>query len=177
MTIRPAAPTEAPAVAELAAETFPMACPPDDPAQDVAAFIAAELTQARFATRLADPEQSLLVADEDGLLVGYVLLVHTPPADPEVQAAVHARPTTELSKCYVRAGHHGAGTAGLLVDAAATLAVGRGAAGLWLGVSSVNVRAQRFYAKQGFTAVGHKNFRVGSQVYRDLVLERALPER
>lgn len=175
--IRAATTAEADAVAALAADTFPMACPPDDPPEDVAAFIAAELTTGRFATRLADPGQSVLVAAEGACLVGYALVVHAPPTDPEVTTALRLAPTAELSKCYVRADHHGTGTAAALVDAGARVAVERGAAGLWLGVSSVNVRAQRFYAKQGFTAVGHKNFRVGSQIYRDLVLERVLTER
>lgn len=175
MELRRAGVEDAVAVAELAATTFPLACPPDDPAEDVAAFVATELTPERFAARLADPRQTALVADDDGHLLGYVLLVHAAPTDPEVVAALRRTPTAELSKCYVREVAHGSGLAGTLLAAGAAEAAARGAAGLWLGVSSVNDRAQRFYAKHGFTAVGHKDFRVGSQVYRDLVLERTLP--
>ncbi|UZJ25932.1 GNAT family N-acetyltransferase [Rhodococcus antarcticus] len=107
----------------------------------------------------------------DGGLHGYVLLVRAEPPDPEVAEALTHSPTTELSKCYVRLEHHGSGlAAGLL---AAGLAV-TSTPGMWLGVSSLNFRAQGFYGKQGFAPVGHKNFTVGSQTYRDVVMERAV---
>lgn len=174
MTVRRARVDESAAVAELAAETFPLACPPEIDPADVAALVAAELTAARFAARLGDPDQDVLVATDGATLLGYVLLVAGTPTNPEVVAALGSWPAVELSKCYVRSGHHGTGRAAELVAAAADRAVGRGAAGLWLGVSSVNARAQRFYAKHGFTPVGHKDFQVGNRLFRDVVLERTL---
>lgn len=170
MQIITAGPQHAGALAELAATTFPLACPADEPQADIDAHIATELTPARFAERLADPTHTILLAS-DGGLQGYVVLVAEEPADPEVAAALTHSPTTELSKCYVRLVHHGAGIAGeLLASALATTST----PGMWLGVSSLNFRAQGFYRKQGFGPVGHKNFTVGSQTYRDLVMERAL---
>jgi ribosomal protein S18 acetylase RimI-like enzyme len=165
-----AGPEHADALAELAATTFPLACPAGEPQADIDAHIATELTPARFAARLADPAQTVLVADEDGLQ-GYVLLVHAEPHDPEVAEALTHSPTTELSKCYVRVEHHGSGLATALLAAALEVT---STPGMWLGVSSLNFRAQGFYGKQGFTAVGHKNFTVGSQTYRDVVMERAV---
>ncbi len=45
---------------------------------------------------------------------------------------------------------------------------------MWLGVNQENVRAQRFYAKHGFTQVGTKTFLVGTQLHHDFVMQRAL---
>jgi diamine N-acetyltransferase len=50
----------------------------------------------------------------------------------------------------------------------------RGALGMWLGVNQENVRANRFYQKNGFAQVGIKHFLVGDRLEDDFVRERAL---
>ena len=78
---------------------------------------------------------------------GYTMLISGEPTDPDVVAAITVRPTTELSKCYVMPGHHGAGVASALMTRTLDAARERGAAGVWLGVNEENERAQGFYAK------------------------------
>jgi len=43
---------------------------------------------------------------------------------------------------------------------------------LWLGVNQENGRAQRFYAKHGFSVNGTKTFRLGSRIENDYVMVR-----
>lgn len=172
--IRRAGPGDADALAVLAAATFPLACPPWSTPEDHAAFIAAHLTAASFEGYLADPARDLLVAEGDGVLVGYTMLVAGEPYDADTAAVVPLRPTVELSKCYVLPGWHGGGVAGSLMTASIASARARGAAGVWLGVNGVNERAQAFYRRSGFEQVGERRFRVGDQVHHDLVLHRAL---
>lgn len=174
VTIRRARPDEATALADLAAVTFPLACPPWSTPTDHAAFIAVHLSPASFEGYLADPARDLLVADDAGALVGYTMLVAGEPSDPEVAAAVTSRPTVELSKCYVLPGRHGSGIAGVLMAASLDAARARGAASVWLGVNAENGRAQGFYRKSGFVQAGERRFQVGDQTHRDLVLHRAL---
>jgi ribosomal protein S18 acetylase RimI-like enzyme len=59
---------------------------------------------------------------------------------------------------------------------AATLdeAARTGAKSCWLGVNQRNVRAGRFYTKQGFEVVGEKRFRVGEELHHDHVRVRPL---
>lgn len=172
--IRPARPDEADALHGLAAATFALACPPGTTDEDVADFIAAHLGSASFAEYLADPQRLLLVADDGGELLGYTMLVVADPADPDVARAVRARPTAELSKCYVRPEAHGSGLASALVEATVQEAEQRGAASVWLGVNRQNARANGFYAKSGFERVGTKTFRVGAQLHDDFVRERSI---
>lgn len=172
--VRAARTDEADALAALAAVTFPLACPPSSTPEDHAAFIAAHLTAGAFAGYLADPARDLLVADDDGALVGYTMLVAGEPYDPDVAAVVLLRPTVELSKCYVLPGRHGGGVAGALMSASLDAARERGAAGVWLGVNGENARAQAFYARSGFVTVGERRFRVGDQTHHDLVLHHPL---
>lgn len=173
MTVRPAEHGELDALARLAALTFPLACPPGSTAQDQQEFIDTVLSPQRFAEYLDDPARDVLVAG-DSELVGYTMLVAGEPADEDVQAALHLRPTIELSKCYVHPDHHGAGIANALMAASLDVARGRGAHGMWLGVNQQNARAQAFYVRSGFAIVGTKHFTVGTRVEDDYVLERPL---
>jgi tRNA (guanine37-N1)-methyltransferase len=173
--VRRAMPEDIPELAELAALTFPLACPPSITPADAAAFVADRLSPGAFAGYLADPARQVLVAtDESGALVGYTLLVFGEPHDEDAAAAVTIRPTAELSKCYVHPDGHGTGTAAALMSSSLDLARRLGAAGVWLGVNQHNARAQRFYAKSGFAVVGVKHFTVGAVLEDDFVMERPL---
>jgi len=179
VTIRIAVPDDAAGLAEVAAATFPLACPPHTTEEAKATFIAEVLSESRFAEYLSDPERALFLAQEpDGLVVGYTMLVFTEPTDPDVLAAISVQPSVELSKCYVRAGHHGVGVAAQLMSESLERARAHGARGVWLGVNEENERAQRFYAKHGFERVGTKRFLVGDRFEDDYVLELGLsPQR
>lgn len=140
----------------------------------IAAFIAEHLSDSRFAGYLADPARTVILADVDGEIAGYTMLIGREPTDPMVAAAVAGRPTVELSKCYVRANFHGHGVASALMTASIDAAAESGAASVWLGVNQQNARAIRFYEKSGFQKVGVKHFLVGEELHDDFVLELTL---
>ncbi|MBC7594275.1 MAG: GNAT family N-acetyltransferase [Kineosporiaceae bacterium] len=173
-TIRVATTADAPALAELAAATFPLACPPATTAMAIAEFLRDVLSEDNFRTYLEDANRLTLVAEFDGQLLGYTVLVFGDPTDAAVQAAVSMHPTAEVSKCYVRADSHGGGLASALMAATLHAARDRGVRGAWLGVNELNARAIRFYEKQGFAQVGRKTFALGGVLENDFVLERAL---
>lgn len=172
--IRKATADDAGPLAELAAITFPLACPPESRPEDIAAHLANTLSEANFRDYLADPDVTVLVLDEGGALRGYSLLLDRATQDPDVAAVLGAGQSTELSKCYVHPEHHGLGAAAELMQASIVAAAAAGARGLWLGVNSQNARAIRFYEKSGFRKVGTKSFRLGSTVEHDFVMERPL---
>lgn len=173
-TVRSAVPGDAAALAAVAAVTFPLACPPHTTDAAKADFIAKNLTETSFHGYLADPERVLYLAEVDGEPVGYTMVVFGEPHDPDVAAAVTARPTAEVSKLYVLPAQHGAGAASALMDAAMDAARTRGAAGAWLGVNQENARANRFYEKNGFALAGTKRFLVGDRWEDDFVRERLI---
>ncbi|MBW4043043.1 MAG: GNAT family N-acetyltransferase [Acidobacteria bacterium] len=176
MTVRHAVPSDAAAIADVAARTFALACPPSTPPEATAAFIATSLSESAFADYLADPARTLLVAESavGAPFDGYAMLVVGEPADPDVAGAIRIRPTAELSKIYVRTASHGRGTAAELMTRSLDAARSAGADGVWLGTNVENARAQRFYAKHGFVVVGAKRFKLGDRYEDDLVFERAL---
>ncbi|CAN5348459.1 GNAT family N-acetyltransferase [soil metagenome] len=174
VTVRRAGATDAAGLHELAAATFALACPPDTPPEAIEAFIADHLSFENFTVYLADPTRDLLLASVDGEPAGYTMLVTAEPTDAEVAASITTRPTSELSKFYVRAGRHGSGLSGVLMSATVDAARERGSAAVWLGVNDQNARANRFYEKHGFVTVGTKHFRLGDRLEDDFVKERVL---
>ena len=161
-------------LADVAARTFPLACPPSASPDNVAAFIAANLTRERFADYLADADRVVLAARDDERMLGYAMLVRGVVDDADVQRAVPDRPAVELSKCYVLPDAHGAGIAAALMTATVEASADLGAVCTWLGVNQQNQRAQRFYAKHGFAVTGTKTFRLGEGVEEDYVMVRGL---
>ena len=169
-----AGPADAVALHELAAATFGLACPPGTSQEAIDDFIATNLSVTRFAGYLADPDRVLFIALVDGNPAGYTMVIFGEPADPDVSAAIRVHPSSELSKVYVLADHHGSGVAASLVAESVEAARSRGASGIWLGVNQHNARANRFYEKQGFVLVGTKKFLVGEKWEDDFVRERTL---
>ncbi|ORB68818.1 GNAT family N-acetyltransferase [Mycolicibacterium tusciae] len=157
--VTPAVVADLPELADVAARTFPLACPPSVSVDNIAAFIDENLSEDRFRRYLADPDRAVLVVREEARMVGYAMLVR---ADDGI----------ELSKIYVLPGSHGAGASAALMTAALSTAKELGAESVWLGVNQQNERAQRFYAKQGFTVTGTRTFRLGESVENDYVMVR-----
>ncbi|WP_395244345.1 GNAT family N-acetyltransferase [Agromyces sp. MMS24-K17] len=184
--VRRAGQSDAAELAQVAAVTFPLACPPHTTDEAKRAFIAAHLSEARFAEYLDDPRRLLLVAEDEHGALGYTMLVLGEPSDADVAAAITLRPTVELSKCYTLPRAHGSGAASELMAASLTAAAEWGEpsdaeegaterpVGVWLGVNQENARAQRFYGKHGFERVGLKRFLVGDRYEDDFVYERPL---
>jgi ribosomal protein S18 acetylase RimI-like enzyme len=161
-------------LADVAARTFPLACPPSVTPENIAAFVEENLSKARFSAYLADADRAVLVARDDGRIVGYAMLIRGVPEDEDVLQAVTLRPAVELSKIYVLPGSHGAGVSGALMAASLQYATDLDAKCVWLGVNQRNLRAQRFYTKQGFTINGTKTFRLGAGIENDYVMVRPL---
>ncbi|QYH34523.1 GNAT family N-acetyltransferase [Salinibacterium sp. M195] len=176
-TVRRAASSDAELLHELARQTFALACPPGTTPEAIADFIAQHLSVHAFTAYLDDVERAILIGEVDGQPAGYVLFHSAEPNDSDVASALSARPTIELSKCYVLGGFHGAGVAAALVAAGVQQARDQGFAAVWLGVNQENARANRFYEKMGFQLVGSKKFLVGERWEDDYVRELVFDSR
>ncbi|EAR24741.1 putative acetyltransferase [marine actinobacterium PHSC20C1] len=170
-TVRRALSADAELLHELARQTFALACPPGTTPEAIAEFIAQHLSIESFRSYLNDPEREILIGEVDGRPAGYVLFHSAEPSDPDVASALSARPTVELSKCYVLGDFHGAGVAPALVTAGVDRAREQGYASVWLGVNQENDRANHFYEKMGFRLAGKKKFLVGERWEDDYVRE------
>ncbi len=162
-------------IADLAARTFPLACPPELPREAIDSFIARHLSAVALQGHLAAPGHDLLAArGPGGELVGYALLIDGTEMDPSCADQIRHRPTVGISKLYVDPAHLGTGVAADMLDAITALCAGRGAHGLWLATNVANARARAFYVKNGFLERGHRVFLVGGRENDDVVYEKTL---
>jgi ribosomal protein S18 acetylase RimI-like enzyme len=162
-------------LATVAAQTFPLACPPSTPAENIASFIEANLSAARFAEYLADPQRAVLTAIRNDRIVGYAMLIRGVDEDTDVRRAVELRPAAQLSKLYLLPDYHGSGVASELMDTTLATAADWGVRCVWLGVNQENQRAQRFYLKHGFKVNGTRTFHIGDRRENDYVMVRERP--
>ncbi|WP_169816442.1 GNAT family N-acetyltransferase [Demequina soli] len=176
---RAAAPADVPALVELAAATFPLACPPSADPVAIRSHIATRLNADAFVAWVADASATLMVVDGAGRLDGYALVLTGRCGDASAAPSLAAQGVDtatlhELSKIYVRASAQGGGVAPALLEGALAAAVeAHGALPTWLGTNKANARAQAFYARHGFAVVGGRTYVVGGQEHADVVMLRA----
>lgn len=169
--VRPAKGADVAELADVAARTFPLACPPHMAAAEVEAFVAAHLSPQQLRAYIRARDREVLLATLAGAVVGYTMVIYAEPDDDDVRAALTTSPCAELSKIYVLPEQHRRGVGVALLTAAIADARQRGMAGIWLGVNQLNERAQGFYRSQGFHRVGTRTFDVGGAQEADFVME------
>jgi GNAT superfamily N-acetyltransferase len=148
---------DASALSDFWRETFVATFGALYPVADLKGYIATMYVPERQRAEIADPHTYNRVALDAARIVGAAKLgAFKLPIEPDV-----AHPM-ELHHLYVVEEAKGAGIAGALMQWTLATARERGAGALYLGVYQGNERAQRFYARHGFSIVGEYEFEVGA---------------
>jgi ribosomal protein S18 acetylase RimI-like enzyme len=171
-TLRPAVTADAPALAKLANAAFVAAFGTLYRPEDLAAFLAEYRSEAAYRTYLADPPTLVQVAEVDGALVAYALIVRGKGFE-ERPLPRPARPVL-LSQLYCDGAHTGEGLGAALLEWAIAEARSWGADAVQLSVFSENLGAQRFYRRYGFEKVADIDFWVGNHRDHEFLYELAL---
>jgi diamine N-acetyltransferase len=162
-TIRPARASDVPALSALAKRTWSDAFGDGVSLDDEAAELQETRSEAYFAEALRT--KTLLVAEEDGALLGYVQFGDV--GIPEVQA----KPGDQgLQRVYVETALQGRGLGRRLVEAALQHPPLAEAKRVFLQVWDENERAVRLYESLGFRKIGTTTFTIGSEVMEDVVM-------
>ena len=156
-------------LSELGARTFSETFAADNTPEDLAAYIETSFNVARVSAELDDPVCTFLIADVDGNAAGYAQLRKGEP-----EKGVEGVNPVELVRLYVSREWLGRGIGEQLMRACVSEARQAGHDSMWLGVWERNLRAQAFYRKWNFRAVGEHEFRLGSDLQRDILMERTL---
>jgi diamine N-acetyltransferase len=169
VTIRRANSDDAGLLAELGAHTFKETFAADNTTEDMNAYLALHFSVAQQTAELAHPAATFLIAEVNEQAAGYAKLqAGEPPKEIEGARSI------ELVRLYVSSEWLGRGVGEALMRACLDEARETGHETLWLGVWERNARAQAFYRKWDFRAVGEHMFQLGSDEQRDILMERAL---
>jgi len=167
--IRRATENDAALLAELGARTFSETFGSQNTPEDMAAYLAASFGPELQRAELADPRNMFLIAENDGVAIGYAHL-----RTGEAPACVSGPKPIELSRLYVSSRFHGSGVGARLMEACLTEARQVGYQTIWLGVWKQNVRAQAFYQRWNFSVAGEQVFQLGADRQMDWLMERSL---
>ena len=163
VTVRPARPDDAPAMARVFVDYFHAGHRGQIPDWliETRTYAASERGWRRNLDELDDdphPDRCLFLAeDPDGRVVG-VTMGGPPKAWPADDAAGDARPTGELYALYVDPGRWRRGVGRALFDATAAWLAARGRRRLVAGVLAANAPARRFYEAAGGRWLGERVF-------------------
>jgi ribosomal protein S18 acetylase RimI-like enzyme len=172
MTLRPATPADAAALSRLATDSFVAAFGHLYRPEDLAAFLEEYRSVERYRADLADPDKRVQVAEIDGKLAAYCLIV----LGEHFEERPEPRPAKPvfLSQLYCAPDMSGRGLGAALIDWAIAEARDWGADAIQLSVFSENLGAQRFYRRYGFEHVADIDFWVGHHRDHEFLYELAL---
>lgn len=169
--IRPAEPTDAPALAALGHRTFldtfvdGFGIP--YPADDLETYLAGSFSEVALLAKLAEPGGAWWVAERDGAILAFA------NAGPNGLPHPDARPShMELRRLYVDKAAQGLGLGTRLLDIALDWMEAHTDGPLWIGVWSQNLKAQKLYAAYGFEMAGEYQFPVGEWRDDEFILRR-----
>lgn len=173
--IRQATASDAEALAVVGAATFLDGFADLIPGTDLVSHCNTHHSASAYAGYLAseDARTAAWLAEhgETGAPIGYAL---TCPPDLPIPTGHR---DIELKRIYLLSRAHGGGAAQALMDAALAHAAHYGAPRMLLGTYDGNARAIGFYARNGFSHAGTRQFCVGEQVFDDIIMSRAMSPR
>ncbi len=171
VSFRKACEKDADALAHLGAATFLATFANDHPGEALIAHLNNEHGRDVYKAKLADPNVDILIAETPlAAPIGYAML--TPPDHSELQQDGDI----ELKRFYLLPGWQGGGHGTALMQQVLMIAKERGAKRVLLTVYEKNARAQGFYARSGFTAVGETIFMVDTLPFRDMIYARRMED-
>lgn len=171
LTVRRAQVGDAPALAQLARQTFIDTYSDLNDPEDVRLHCEKNFSTALQADEISNPDYTVILIWQQQELIAFAQVVKRPLPD---SAEVQVPNAVALFRYYVRKDWHGKGVAQILMQAAEQAARELAASHLWLGMWEHNARALAFYQKVGFSHVGWMDYHFGGKVERDYVLLKGL---
>ena len=153
--IRPARHDDIPAVRHVASVTWRATYAGQIPDVDIDSFLESAYSERSLNTALSRLGDGFVVAEFDGVVVGYAMAGPNREGEPELDAM------------YVLPEHHGSGAGSRLRNAATDELTQQGHQRMCCWVLSSNVPARRFYERRGAFLSEEREFAVGATMVRE----------
>jgi diamine N-acetyltransferase len=169
MNIRYGTTDDAKMLSELGTKTFYDTFAKDNTSENIKAYLKKSFSPEVQLSELADPNTIFLIAELDGVPIGYAKLKMNSKDE-----SIKGTNTLELERIYALQEYLGKGIGKELMKASINEARERGFDRIWLGVWEKNQRAIDFYRKWGFKGVGTHVFKLGDDPQNDFLMELEL---
>ena len=169
--IRQATIEDAEMLAELSYQTFWDAFHehPKNAPEDLADYMEKAFNLETIRGEIAEENSIFLIAEIEDETAGYAKVTFD-----SIEDGINAEKPCELNRLYSHQKFLGKGVGQRLMDECFAMAKKLNCDVMWLGVWEFNPRAQRFYEKQGFYAVGKHIFQLGKDSQTDLLMQKEL---
>ncbi len=154
---------------EFSHQTFTDTFGADTRPEDMEIFLRERLSLERLQEQLANPDSDFYMLWDNDKPAGFVKL-NRGPAQSEMQDPK----SLEIERIYLSTDYQGQGIGQRLMDFALDKARDQGMDYVWLGVWEDNVKALKFYERNGFLRIGEHFFTVGEDEQTDYLLRRNL---
>jgi ribosomal protein S18 acetylase RimI-like enzyme len=156
-------------VIAISKETFIETFADSNTKENMKKYLTENFNEDKLGTELNNPESLFYLAFEGEDVIGYLKLNFG-----AAQTELKDDDALEIERIYVKGEYHGKKVGQMLYEQALTTAAFLGKLFVWLGVWEQNVKAIRFYEKNGFVAFNKHIFVMGEDEQTDIMMKKML---
>ena len=156
-------------VQRIARETFAETFSEANTVENMTRYLQENFSDEKIKTELSNPDTQFFIAWEGEAAIGY-LKVNSGQAQTELQDPG----SLEIERIYVKSNYHGKKVGQMLYGKAVETARSLKKSFIWLGVWEENLKAIRFYEKNGFIAFDKHVFVFGEDRQTDIMMKKVL---
>ncbi|WP_347049228.1 GNAT family N-acetyltransferase [Flavobacterium olei] len=154
---------------EIGRKTFAETFSESNTAENMTKYLEEGFAANKLLEEIKQTDSEFYFANVNGNVVGYLKL-NTGQSQTEMQD----HKALEIERIYVLAAYHGKKIGQLLYEKAMEVSTKVKSNYVWLGVWEKNVRAIRFYEKNGFIAFDKHIFKLGDDDQVDIMMKKIL---
>lgn len=153
----------------LSRQTFSEAFSSGNTEKNLRLYLDKEFSEEKLMQEHSNPNSEFYFVQLNNKFIGYLKINFG-----SAQTELKEKNGMEVERIYVLKEFYGKQAGQILFDKALEIAKEKKMDYLWLGVWEKNLRAIRFYEKNGFIQFGTHGFRVGEEEQTDILMKRAL---
>jgi ribosomal protein S18 acetylase RimI-like enzyme len=150
--------------------TFSETFSSDNSEENLKAYLETAFATEKVKSELSDKNSEFYFAELNNKIIGYLKVNFG-----DSQTEIKSEKALEIERIYVLKEFHGKMVGQILYEKAIGLAEERLVDFIWLGVWEQNLRAIRFYEKNGFKAFDQHVFKLGTDEQVDIMMKLTLP--
>lgn len=156
---------------QVSRQTFHETFSPVNTKENMRIYLDEELSTEKLKDELVNNDSEFYFALLENNVIGYLKLNFG-----KSQTELQDDNTLELERIYVLKEFHGKRVGQLLYDKAVQIARQRNVDYMWLGVWEKNLRARKFYEKNGLVEFDKHIFKLGNDVQTDIMMKLVMKD-